>query len=360
MLLSLAGCSQKQKEETAREEEQQQEIEEPVEDTKLYILLYSNADTQRIFLECVETGRQEEYEYNGGTYIHNRYGDSITIAQLQVGALIQISYTEEKMLTEVSESADTFLYDGITNFRVDSEKGILSVADSNYYYDEELKIFSDNGIISLNELSEIDTICIRGQGKEILTLVVTKGHGTIALKNTELFEGGMITIGNVAAREITQDMVIEVPEGTYTLSVANDGYGGSKEITVERFEEIDVDLDTLKGDGPGYCMMKINVTPSDAEVTINGGAVDCSGLLELKYGSYKLEAEAEGYTDFSGTLVVNSKEAAISIELDKESETETSEENTESSEEKTETTGENTESSEEKTETTGEKTDTTD
>ncbi len=33
--------------------------------------------------------------------------------------------------------------------------------------------------------------------------------------------------------EVTKDMTMELPAGTYTVTVANNGYGGSTELTIE-------------------------------------------------------------------------------------------------------------------------------
>lgn len=320
-LLLLAGCAGKDNgsvpDENQEEETQPEEVSEEA-DAQLYILLYSNTETGRVFLQGTEDGRQEEFEYNGGTYIYGRYNDSLTMSDLKVGELVKLTYTNKKVLTKVEVATDAFFYEGVTDFTIDEERSIVSARGSNYYYDEDLKIFSEDGIISLNDLSSQDEICIRGMEKEILTIVVTRGHGTLVFKNTALFEGGMASIGNVAALPITQDLTLEVPEGTHTLSVANEGYGGSKEITITRFEELVVDLDTMKGDGPQYGRVKIDVSPTDAKVTIDGGAADCSQVLELKYGTYRLKAEAEGYQTWSGRMVVSAKEAAFSITLDEQ------------------------------------------
>ena len=339
----LSGCGKTVGESIAeKEQEESEESQETVtEDAQLYILLYSNADTQRVFLESTESGRQEEYEYNGGTYIRNRYGDSITISQLQIGELVEVSYTEKKVLTELRVAKDTFLYDEVSNYKIDSGRDIISIIDSNYYYDEKLKVFSDSGIISMNELGQNDVLSFRGVEKKLLSISVEQGHGTITLRNTEDFVGGMITIGNVVAQTITEDMTLEIPEGSYTLSVAHDGYGGSREIIVNRFEELVIDLDALKGDGPGYCKLYITAVPEGAKVALNGAEVDCTQPMEIKYGAYRLTAEAEGYVTYSGTLVVNSEEAAFTIELESEEEAEkeaTEEESKEDSKEDSKTT----------------------
>lgn len=321
LILALAGCGEaengevpKQEEDTAPEEIPE-ETEDGVQDTELYILLYSNPDTERLFLQCVNTGRQEEFAYNGGTYIYNRYGESTTISQIPVGTLVYLAYTDKMLLTSLAEATDTFLYEDITSYSQDAEKDMFSILGSNYFYDKDLKVFSQESLIALNEVSSRDALTIRGTGKRIVSIVVSRGHGTVALKNTELFEGGMVSIGNVEARVITPDMKLEIPEGTYRLSVANDGYGGSCEITVERFEELEVDLEPLKGEGPRYCQLRIDVAPEDAVVTLDGTEFDCGQAQQVKYGVYEMKARASGYESWSGKLVVSSEDAVIEVSL---------------------------------------------
>ena len=43
---------------------------------------------------------------------------------------------------------------------------------------------------------------------------------------------------------------MQVPEGTYELTVANNGWGGSTQVTITRGQTTTVDLDKIKGKGP--------------------------------------------------------------------------------------------------------------
>lgn len=82
--------------------------------------------------------------------------------------------------------------------------------------------------------------------------MVTTGHGELALTNTDLFEGSFIQIGSKIFAEVTKDMTMELPAGTYTVTVANNGYGGSTELTIESGRTETLDLNTLKGAGPKF------------------------------------------------------------------------------------------------------------
>ena len=78
---------------------------------------------------------------------------------------------------------------------------------------------------------------------------MTTGHGTLSLTNTTLFEGSYLQLNKDIFVLISDSMEMEIPEGSYTLKVANDGWGGTTEIEVVRGETTEVDLDTLKGEG---------------------------------------------------------------------------------------------------------------
>ena len=201
------------------------------------------------------------------------------------------------------------------NFTLDREMHSLTVGGSIYYYDDDLLAYQEGSSIPLSELSEQDTVCIKGVGQEIYTLQVMTGHGVVALENTELFLGGYITIGNLLSQKITPQMRVEVAEGTYLLAVANDGYGGSREITVEANKETKVDLDELKGDGPSFCQIEFAVTPENAEVFLDGEQLDFHQPIQVRYGTHHLTAKADGYVEWTRKLIVNSATAKLKIEM---------------------------------------------
>lgn len=68
------------------------------------------------------------------------------------------------------------------------------------------------------------------------------------LRNTSVFEGSFIQVGSKIFAQITHNMKLEIPEGTYTVTVANEGYGGSTEVEIARGEVCTLDLDELKGE----------------------------------------------------------------------------------------------------------------
>lgn len=325
LLIAAAGCGEQKKRITdgsevytapkrAEASEDSGTEEQNQDPQKLYVVTGIDTERKLLTLRDCETAKEKPYSYTGGTFIKNKYGDNLTMEQVSLGELVTIEESDDN-LTVVQFSKDVFSYDDLYNFDLDKEQKSLTVGSEKYYFDENLLIFHGASKISVSEISEDDMICMKGMGQHIYVIQVISGHGIVVLENTELFQGGYITIGNILSKKITPEMRIEVPEGTYLLAVANNGYGGSRNITVEANRELKVNLDELKGEGPKTCQIKFKVTPENANVQLDGEQVDLSNPIQVNYGTHQLTAQAEGYTDWNRTLIVNSSTAEISIEL---------------------------------------------
>ncbi len=344
LILLLAGCGEKKaaltdgrevyvKEDKTEKPEESDEPKEVSAISEETLFLVTKIDTKgkQITLKSYKDEEENEYSYTGGTNIQDKYGSSITMEQLKAGEMVRVKLKKEKV-TSIQVSDEVFTYGDIHNFVLNTEEKSITVGKTSYYYEDDIQVFYHNSKISMAEISEQDTICLKGIDKKVYAIQVTSGHGTVVLQNTSLFEGGYITIGNLMSLEIVKDMKIEVTEGEYLLSVVKDGYGGTGEITVEANREVTVNLEELKGEEPKYCTIAFKIEPEDATLYLNGEAVDLSQSMQLRYGTYSLSAKAEGYADWKRTLIVNSKKANLKIELQTEKEAE--EEEKEKEEEK--------------------------
>lgn len=336
----LVGCGEKKAELTdGREvyvkdekEEKSQEEENTVEEEQLFVITGFNTEQNKIMLKGYKEEKEKEYEYTRATYIEDKYGKSITMEQLEAGEMVNVTL-QQNTVKSIQVSDEVFTYADVHNFTVDSDAKTITVGKNSYYYGDDVQVFYHNNRISMAEISQRDTLCLKGIDKKVYTIQVISGHGTVVLQNTDIFEGGNITIGNILSVDIQKDMRIEVPEGTYLLSVANDGYGGNCEVTVEANRETTVNLEELKGEGPKYCSVTFTIEPENAVLYLNGKQVDVSQPLSLKYGRYTLSAKADGYADWQRTLVVNSESANLKVQLltteEEEAEEETTQSNTE-------------------------------
>lgn len=302
------------------------ETEKTQSATELYLVLSHNTMEETMTLYNYTTGYEHYYEYTYATEFADKYGNYESAVAFVPGSVVTIGTPNESgHLTAVQMSEDVWRYEKIKQFSILEEDGIFTIAGTKYSIRDGVVVFSGTHEIALDEISEDDVLQVTGIGKKILSIIVTTGHGTLSLSNTGLFEGSLMQLNKDRFIRITKNLEVEVPEGNYTLTVANNGWGGSCEIEVVRGETTKIDLDTLKGEGKKKGLVTFSVEPLDAVVSINYKEVDISEPVELTYGTYVLEVEAEGYEKWKKYLTVNSKTATIVIELTEDEKTSTSE-----------------------------------
>ena len=299
----------------------------------LYLVVEVNSAEESIRLYRYTNGLEYQYYYSLATQFLDKYGNHTSVVNFTSGRVVTIEGVDEQgRISQVQIADNVWEYRDVTKYAVDEERRIFTIAGTRYGYDAGTQILSDGQRRKLSDLTEHDKLCVTGIGKNIISIVITTGHGTLRLSNTQLFEGSYLQLNSNIFVEITPDMEMDVPEGDYLLSVANDGWGGSCEITVTRDEETDVDLDTIKGEGPKYGTILFTVDVEGAEIKIDGEKIDYSSTVQLRYGWHSMEVTAAGYDTWSKRLYVNSQEATIVIELTDGEETK------DSSEDETQTT----------------------
>ena len=286
------------------------------EESSLYTVSGVDTTLSTMTFLNIDTGRYEQYSYTDGTIFKDRHGSLISAASMVPGKVVTLTLRDKDLiLEEVEQSADAWEMDDIGKFSYNEEDKIFTIGDTKYSYDEELQVFSGDTAIELSAVTGQDTLRIQGIDRKVLSVSVTTGHGVIQLVNTQALEGGWLSLNHKNYYKITENMQLEVPEGTYELTVAGNGYGGSTEVAVTRNEQISVDVDSIKGEDPKYCTLTFAVDVAGALMYIDGSQVDYTQPLQLQYGIHSIQITADGYDTWSKRLYVNSPEAQIEIAL---------------------------------------------
>ncbi len=322
------GSAIKNKTEEVKEETV--EAEEPI-NTDFYIVENLDMSDETISLFSVAEAKQYRYKYNMATRFLDKFGKNSVWASFTTGTVVTIGdlLPSSGALASIQKSGDVWIYEDLSKYKLDVDRNLINIDGSNYKITSTTKAYSDSEKILLSDIGEKDVITVVGYGKEILSIAVTTGHGYIYLTNTSLFDDSMIFIGNKIAFTVYGDQTIEVPEGTYKVTVANNGWGGSDDYTVCRNETTEINLDELKGDGPSFGLLTFLVTVPDTYVYIDGEIVDVTEPQYVQYGPHKLVVKCDGYTSWNKTLVVNSESATITLEMEaEEGQTPAADENT--------------------------------
>ena len=321
VFVALSGCGRKDDGpvsmkgyasgvEAATEEETQ------AEESSLYTVSGVDTTLSTMTFLNIDTGRYEQYSYTDGTIFKDRHGSLISAASMVPGKVVTLTLRDKDLILEkVEQSADAWEMDDIGKFSYNEEDKIFTIGDTKYSYDEELQVFSGDAAIELSAVTGQDTLRIQGIDRKVLSVSVTTGHGVIQLVNTQALEGGWLSLNHKNYYKITENMQLEVPEGTYELTVAGNGYGGSTEVAVTRNEQTSVDVDSIMGEDPKYCTLTFAVDVAGALMYIDGSQVDYTQPLQLQYGIHSIQITADGYDTWSKRLYVNSPEAQIEIAL---------------------------------------------
>lgn len=299
----------------------------------LFLIVENDMTEESLMLYSYATGIEHYYEYNSLTQFKDKYGAFSYTGAFTPGRVVTIGEQDQNgILKELQLSGDVWEYEDVRRFSVDELEAVLQIADTKYSLREKVYVFSNGERVSLGDLSKEDVLTVVGMDRKILSINVTTGHGTLALHNTTLFEGSFLQLNNDIFVIITESMEMDVPEGTYTLKVANDGWGGTTQIQIVRGEKTEIDLDTLKGEGKKKGLVRFEIDVEEVEVYIDNEKIDHTEPVELTYGTHALKIKASGYETWKKYLSVNSEDATISIELEKTDESQETEVETETTE----------------------------
>lgn len=328
-----AGCggnSDEQKN-TLQETTTVENIRYNAEDT----VIITDIDQDKLQISAQSIKNQKQIyilSYSSGTSIKNKYDSEILISQVEKGEIVDIYYVSgTQKLIAMKESDKAWENDSVTNWAMDYDNNIMAIGGVNYKYDENTRVISGKKTIDIENISNVDTLVVRGVENQIYSINVKTGHGYIKLADTANFIGGIVEVGTRLMTVITEDMVIVAPEGEYTLTASKAGKGGSVTVKVSRDDEVTVSLSGFQGDIEKNGAVKFNILPGTIEtnVFVDGKKVDTSDVVDLSYGVHKLVITSDTYEDYTETFTVNSIYMNKTIDLSTmESETQTQESTT--------------------------------
>ncbi len=282
-----------------------------------------DVDTKALTMILQELGTKKKvtYSYTGGTDVVNRYDDIISVSQLKIGEVVDVEFASDNKLSKIKVSENDWEYPGVTNFKLDTDNKVLTVGNEKYSYTDNTVIINEDKETTIDKLESIDMLTLKGKDKQIDSIIVTTGHGYVRLDSTTFFEGGFVEIGSKIVQLITENMVIPVPVGDYTLMVTKDKTSGSKDISVGVNEEIRVNLMEFQSDAVRLGTLSFKITPAGAKLTIDGVVKDYSEIIDVAYGTHKIVISANGYETYSQIITVKDIFKEYDITLTESTET---------------------------------------
>lgn len=321
MVFSLTGCGTASEEKVvdsdAAVEQHMDYLPGDYDSADRAVIYEKNMEDKEITFFNLDVYKTYTLAYDGTSTLHDKYGNALSMTQVKEGDIVDITFLKTpKTLTSLAVSEDSWFQTDVSRVDIHTGKQTIQVGNKTYKFTGNTLLLSEGKRIELMDIHESDILTVNGMGNQVHSLVVDKGHGYLRLKNDENFIGGWIEIGQSVIRTIEEDMLLVVPEGTYDMNVSNKGVNGTKKVTIQRNQEVEVDIGEFKSAQPQSGMVIFTVNPSKATVYIDGNLTDISQPVTLEYGIHQIIARAEGYGTVTTYVKVGQPSAGIDITLD--------------------------------------------
>lgn len=277
-----------------------------------------NKDDMTVTFLNLDINRRYTLSVDGTTKLYDKYGEGISLNQIQAGDIVDVTFLKSKKhLTSMHLSAAAWHYDNVERYEINTVRGEVTIGSEIYKLSENTQYLSAGRSIEKMDLNPADVLSFQGIDNTVLSIQVEKGHGYLRLVNDENFVGGWIEIGQKQIQKITEDMLLVVPEGSYQVNISHKGGGGIKDVVINRNEETTLDIGDLAVAETQYGMVLFSLSPSNADLYIDGSAVDASQPITMEYGIHQIIAKADGYKSLTQYLRVGQASAGIDVVLDK-------------------------------------------
>ncbi len=282
------------------------------------VLVDINNIDNTVTLLNLDLGKRYTLSMDGTTRFADKYGKAISLSQLQEGDIVDVTFLKsQKHLTTMQLAQTAWQYDAVERYEMNTVRNEVSIGDEIFQLSSDTQYFSQGHSIEKMDLNPADILTFHGIDSTVLSVTVEKGHGYLRLVNDENFVGGWLEIGQTQIVRITEDMLVTVPEGSYQVDISYNGGGGTKNVVINRNEETALDIGDLEVAEAQYGMVLFSMSPSNAELYIDGSQADPSQPISLEYGIHQIIAKADGYKSLTQYLRVGQESAGVDVQLDK-------------------------------------------
>ena len=281
------------------------------------VLVKKDNENNTVTLLNMDVGKQYTLYIVGTTTLTDRYGTAVSLDQIELGDVVDVTFLKsQKRLNSMMLSEKSWSNESVSRYTLDFDRNNLTIGEEIFKITEDTRFFSEGRRIEEMDINERDVLSFQGIGNQVYSVVVEKGHGYLRLDNDENFIGGFIEIGQVMVQQITDDMLLTVPEGVYQVNISCSGGGGVKNVSIDRGEEVVLDIGDLEVTEEKYGQIIFSLTPANTELYVDGAAIDASAPVSLAYGIHQIIARADNYQSITTYLKVGQASAGIDIVLE--------------------------------------------
>ncbi|MBQ9360785.1 MAG: PEGA domain-containing protein [Lachnospiraceae bacterium] len=269
-------------------------------------------------LMSVDNGRPYTVSINNLTTFEDNYGKVSVPELFETGMIVDVDVSvHSHTIKSLKQSAEAFVRRNVTEFTINPNRGVFRLDDgTNLHITDHTVVIKDDKLAKGKDISDNDILLIRGIDTELYSIKIMSGYGHLRIRGASYFEGGWVQIAGMF-KPVSDEMLLDLPEGDYDMVITYKGRGGTKRVTIERGRETLVNVSDLRGDLIKMGEIIFTIRPLDAmpTVKIDGKRIDYLEPVKLEYGVYQLEISAEGYDTIKEKIAVGAELANVEIEL---------------------------------------------
>ena len=214
---------------------------------------YDSADTavireldmeqRKITFMNIETGKYYTLDYDGATMIADKYGNGMSMSQMHDGDIVDVTFLRgRKKLSSIKLSDSAWVMENVEKYSFDVLEKSAEVGSGIYSLRNNLVVSSEGKDAQLEDIIRGDVVSVSGVGNSVYSVVVEEGHGYLRLSANDYLKGGWIEVGQAVIQQITEDMLLVVPEGSYNVHLTANGIDEVRQVTVYRNQELTLDV----------------------------------------------------------------------------------------------------------------------
>ena len=166
----------------------------------------------------IATGKQYTLSYDGTTYVKDKYEGSMSMSQIQAGDIVDITFLKsKKKLASVQLSPQAWEFSNVENYDLGGLNKTATIGSNTYSLPDDVVVISEGKRTEVMNVVNKDVLTIKGIDHKICSINVNKGHGYLRLSNEQALVDGWIEVGNAVVTQITENMMLTVPEGSYEV-----------------------------------------------------------------------------------------------------------------------------------------------
>lgn len=322
LLVSFGGCNAPKKQ-VVLPEEKPKDTQVIVTGPNSYdsadgpVLVEKNDELKTLTFLNRTVGKKYTLFYDGTTHFYDKYGQELSLSQIEVGTLVDVTFLKgKKHLTDLRLSSTSWRLEAVESYEFSPTLSEVTIGMETFKLSKDALILAQGQQIDPLELNEADVLSFEGEDRTVTCIRVEKGHGYLRLENDENFIGGWIEVGQSIIQKITEDMLLTVPEGKYPVRISLNESGGTKTVTIVGNTETTLDIGDFEIVAPKIGDVIFSIYPTQAKLYIDGNEMDYSYPVRLEYGLHQVIIKADGYKSITQYIRVGQASAGVDITLD--------------------------------------------